>query len=1188
MPVSLNPHLLTVQPALPYFTRAEQPAIPAPVLPLMEGDPKRLALFDDWRSYIRQHFPNSPLVDQFRPEPILTLQPPRPEYHPSVSFIRDYPDQGQIAPIVQRILQAQDARLTYREQFAPLLPYPLAIHLNTYTRLPGFAYGTVQRFDPRQRDETITTANLFLRDNQAAFGFMDAATELRKPEVLGVDEQAELIHVRYQQWHQELPVYGGQVVMHMGRTAAASGSHPSYLSSGYLPIPPDRAFKPAIDAAEAIRRAKQALAAQLTSADSLALLAQTVGAPDPDANPQQIELLQQLAALAEGRLATIDALGHLKADLAQLRPDRARELAAIVDATYNVPAAFQAEGSPGAFDDYRAALAPWLPKDAAREPFDVPSLWFLHAQVDPEAARALGTLVTRRAQAAQRLRDLTQRLRDLAPEGQDPDVVPTLAAGLWQRWEDLDLPEWRVAVAPYAGEETFILPFAGDYHLAYRVELLAPTEDDGWRIFVDAETGDILGVPEHLLMHARQFYASSSALLNNPAVTSVFTAAELTSLVQDLAPTFDWKFHSDQGGGAIQVATIANLAAPMAPHQADAVNIAYHAWKTYRHMRDVGQIGIPHAPRLQVQVGRGGSTFSVGFMPTSHDFLGRITFQTHNVQALPQGLAGEGRRPVFTPSLDPDIVIHEVVHGLMWLVNPSPFDQRHDDVPFGRALLEGYATYLAHSLIARQDPLNESWASAAYRDPRWGDRWDLGIGPQAPAGAAPAPDEGVRALIVPNYYPLEETQGLPVYDVSMAWARALWDVRRLLAQANALGQTEGRRLDLADQLVLQSYLSVHGWSSNFEIAAEALIAAARTILQGAPWNLSEAALKPIVGQIIQAFAARGILADYGVQTLGQVNHNGQPVWLVGTDTGLKLSADLTLPWSSWTAITENGDALPGTVALVTGPGGSPVFIATEGGVFRWDNGQAGTQATRVGSTGLSGERVQSLLAAGGGVQAGTNRALWRFDAVANAWRAWDLDNVPRLVMGLKQVALPDPAGQLRTIGLVHTPHQVLWADINHPSWLLVDLSPAAGVNAAIDWITSIEVIDNTSLYVATQAGEVWPVTGLSLVNQGGELVLRGTVTAALVRGAMGSARVLQLVSLGGQHLGAAATAGVFEYDLTSAVGWTSVLQQPSPILVTALLRAGNVLVAGTAGGGLKVLTTQLAGGVSESTVPIDG
>lgn len=1183
MPVSLNPRLLTVKPALPYF--APEDTSEEALLPLTDVDPKLQEQIDAWRDNIRQRFPHSPLADQVPAEPIPTWQPPAPAYHPSVSFIRDYPDPQQIGPIVQRIVQAQVSLPDYRKRFDPELPYPLTVHLASSTGLPGFAYGIVQPFDPAQLGQTVAAASAYLRDNRAVFGFQDVSRELRAPVVVGETAKAELIHVRYQQWHQERPVYGGQVVMHMGRRATANGSHPSYFSSGYMPIPPDRSFHATIDAAEAVRRAKQALAARLTGDDALALLAEAVGDPDPDANPKRAELLQTLAALGEHRLATLNTLAQLKSGLAEMQPENARVLAAIVDATYNAPATFREGGPiffppPGGFDDYGSALAPWLPKDQTREPFDVPSLEFLRTPVEPALARVLQELVTQRTQAAGLLRGLTRQLDALAPAGQDPDALPLVAAGLWQQWGDaFDLPEWRVAVAPYAGAETFILPSAGNYHLAYRVELLSPTEDDGWRVFVDAETGDILGEPEHLLMHAPQFFATSRALLDN--TPSQFTPAELTSLVQDLAATFIWQFHSDQGGGAFQVATLANQPAPMALHHADAVNIAYHAWKTYRHVRDVGQLTIPNAPQIQVQVGRGGSTFEVGFLPTSSDSVGRITFQTHNPQALPTGLTGEGGRPVFTPSLDPDVVIHEVVHALMWLLNPSPFEQRHDDVPFSRALLEGYATYLAHSLIERLDSGEEAWALAAYRDPSWGTRWDLGIDPQPPPGVAAAADEGVRALAVPNYYPLEKTQGLPVYDVSMAWARALWDVRRLLAGANGLGQTAARRLDLADQLVMQSYLSVHGWSSNFEVAAEGLIAAARTILPNAPWNLNAAALKLLVAQIIQAFTARGILADYGVQALDQVNHNGQPVWLVGTDTGLRLSASPTQPWANWTPITANGSALPGTVALAIGPGGSPVHVATEGGVYRWDNSQAGTSATRVGSTELDGERLQCLLTAGGKVQAGTNRGLWQFDSAANAWNAWDQSDKPRLAIGLKQVTLPDPNGQPRTIGLVQTPRQILWADVNHPDWKGVRFS------STIDWITSIEAIANTTLYIATQSGDVWPV-GLTLVKEGTALVLKGAVNPKLARGAMGSARVLRLVDLGGLRLGAATTNGAFEYDLAPAgvPGWTSLLQLPTPLLVTALLRAGNDLVAGTAGGGLLVRTTQPAG-VSESSVAID-
>ncbi|QLQ07229.1 MAG: hypothetical protein HZY76_15140 [Anaerolineae bacterium] len=183
-----------------------------------------------------------------------------------------------------------------------------------------------------------------------------------------------------------------------------------------------------------------------------------------------------------------------------------------------------------------------------------------------------------------------------------------------------------------------------------------------------------------------------------------------------------------------------------------------------------------------------------------------------------------------------------------------------------------------------------------------------------------------------------------MYDVSMAWARALWDVRRLLAGANGLGQTAARRLDLADQLVMQSYLSVHGWSSNFEVAAEGLIAAARTILPNAPWNLNAAALKLLVAQIIQAFTARhpGRLRRAGPgpgqpqRAAGVVSGDrhgpqaiGQPDPAVG-----ELDAD----HREWQCAA--GNRCPGDRS------GATRSCRDRGGVYRWDNSQAGTSATR--------------------------------------------------------------------------------------------------------------------------------------------------------------------------------------------------------------------------------------------------
>jgi len=80
--------------------------------------------------------------------------------------------------------------------------------------------------------------------------------------------------------------------------------------------------------------------------------------------------------------------------------------------------------------------------------------------------------------------------------------------------------------------------------------------------------------------------------------------------------------------------------------------------------------------------------------------------------------------------------------------------------------------YLARSLSERQDPGQGTWARAAYRE--YGKRWSLDIA----ADASSSPDQpglgGRVALEVPNFYPEAETSGLPVYDVGMVWARALW------------------------------------------------------------------------------------------------------------------------------------------------------------------------------------------------------------------------------------------------------------------------------------------------------------------------------------------------------------------------------------------------------------------------------
>ncbi|QLQ07230.1 MAG: hypothetical protein HZY76_15145 [Anaerolineae bacterium] len=203
--------------------------------------------------------------------------------------------------------------------------------------------------------------------------------------------------------------------------------------------------------------------------------------------------------------------------------------------------------------------------------------------------------------------------------------------------------------------------------------------------------------------------------------------------------------------------------------------------------------------------------------------------------------------------------------------------------------------------------------------------------------------------------------------------------------------------------------------------------------------------------------------------------------------------------------------------------------------------------------------MQCLLTAGGKVQAGTNRGLWQFDSAANAWNAWDQSDKPRLAIGLKQVTLPDPNGQPRTIGLVQTPRQILWADVNHPDW--------KGCASAHDRLDHQH--RGHCQHHALHRHAVW-----RRLAGGADVGERGDCTRAEGRREpqIGPWRHGECVYCGswtwGLRLGAATTNGAFEYDLAPAgvPGWTSLLL-PTPLLVTALLRAGNDLVAGTAGGG---------------------
>jgi hypothetical protein len=404
--------------------------------------------------------------------------------------------------------------------------------------------------------------------------------------------------------------------------------------------------------------------------------------------------------------------------------------------------------------------------------------------------------------------------------------------------------EWRVALITYARKEQFIFPFRDRFWVAYRFETSSELGDEAWRVFVDAEEGQVLGTPERLTAqtNTNAFFLETSADAGQPNLVLTTAAFSFDDLQTALTPYLEGLVNAATGA-ALDLTAFQAPAVPPPPVvniQLEAANIAYHTQRTldyfvascgadrerlkaYDYTYDEWQGAGPHRHKVTVsghvsppmrllEHKPAGDTLAMGFVSAASVNPKRITFQTLP-EPPPQMIGGP---VIHNPSLDPEVIQHELAHAIMWLLNPMPFSEQTASVPFTRALLEGYATYFARSLANRHPDdaavnLHVLWGAAAYREADgWGNTWGFDRSTQ---------DVGADILTAPNVYPIDATGGLPMYELGMVWARGLWDVRQLLA--SALGGQRG--VELADRLALDGFYSCHGLISSFQVAAEGLL-----------------------------------------------------------------------------------------------------------------------------------------------------------------------------------------------------------------------------------------------------------------------------------------------------------------------------------------------------------------------------
>lgn len=664
--------------------------------------------------------------------------------------------------------------------------------------------------------------------------------------------------------------------------------------------------------------------------------------------------------------------------------------------------------------------------------------------------------------------------------------------------------EGALCVAPYRTEER-------NFHLAYEVRLTEPDFGGTWSVFVEAVSGQVLDRPSLLTHHAPVYASSAEVLAGLEPSLALATHTNPSSAFMDVE-----KFSTDAANSMVDwSSTVCN------GPDFEAIQVGFHALRVYQALRSAGvaaaDMQTPEKRLLTVVFTRGKHppALEMGFDPGSTPPT--ITFQRDSND----GLSSFGKK-VFNPARDPEVIYHEVFHGLSWMLNPDPFDNQIGTAPFARALAEGVAIYFARS-IAQQHTQDDEvrWAVAAYHTAFWNTQWALERN-QAVVGG--------DLLPFANLYPdASDKTGweLSIYDVGMIWARALWDLRRFLSPQEV------------DVLALRSFLAARGWVTSFEVLAEAVLHE----LSGDPL------LQAAVTRLLQA---RGIVAAADVRALLA---DGDLI-LAGGDKESLASPDGGLNWESL--------PLSGVVDLAATT--EHLYALTDVGVYQCSRDDM-QQWTLIGDIAQPGQQGRNLgrplslaatsggnlfLGAGGGV----------YTATANNPLQWSpvptTEANPLIGLPLDMALIPSAAAT----HLVAAGFRAVWVrplpvDASK-DWKQIGLSDRS--QDLVVCITS----HNADVHVGTCRSGIWQ----GAPNALGFFAPKQIATPAN----LGDGAVLCLAARLQPSIGlfAGTTAGLFvgAPSHTGAWSWKAVAGLPDGAFPTALAMQAGALFVGTAHHGL--------------------
>lgn len=574
---------------------------------------------------------------------------------------------------------------------------------------------------------------------------------------------------------------------------------------------------------------------------------------------------------------------------------------------------------------------------------------------------------------------------------------------------------------PIEGRRVAILPHDGAYHLISRWRIQTP-DGETWYVDIDMHTGEALSDPWQTIALAHDFFMTSGEAASGAA------NGDIGALDKALLNSF-----------VVNGTILAN-------GDADARTVAFHAVRIFKYLRDA--CGIPSSklqgnPKFNVETNSLNRTgFDWGANPPTVRF-----------QADPGGGISTPGGPIRNPARDPEVVMHEFAHALLWRLDPEPLDTPFSLNPFARALHEGYATYLARSIAAERPGSaeeNQPWARAAYNPGDWSGRWNLDRGDQI---------LGADFLPAPNVFPPSTfvADSLETYDAGMVWARVLWDMRKILGRAKT------------DWLVVQAYPYLHGYIANFELAAEAMI----DVALRATNSLS-------LGNGSQPmWASRGIAAGQGI--FGFAEAAGK--FIAASDAGI-----LELGAGGWTLQTGNlagGKTLSNIVAVLTD--GAILYAAAQvptksGGQTQWDPGvywfdSATNHWREIGdwSAQTGNAAPLCLLApASGELLVGTTKGVFRRVGANNGgrWEAHGSTTASGAFSAAGLALATDPASGafVRAISQAAA-YRLAWPSLASAAWLKEDnrlLSKAFGASQT-ERLTTIAA-GNANFFIGTLSG----------------------------------------------------------------------------------------------------------------------